>query len=317
MTKKKLEKVRPRIKVGNNYIKDAEATWLNESTNLSFADWLYINHNIFSYNVSDKNALEQAMTAYNSLPVSDPYGKNYIHFIKWGYLTNAFKFTDIITGRTSQNVIDMYREYIGDEEIEVEDDVDEADPETFVDEYHRSVLNWEDVPFKERSALAFEYSKSGMAAVLALSDWLLVYKNIASINTDTDYIQEYNESSFSHEDSRTYLSFPAWLHRIKRVTRTLKHEQHKTYPELADLWESLYGTGNPEPRVEKVELIEMTDLKGRERPTMEQIDEVVKLLELQLEQYPSASCESKLRMALNYRARLLDKSGAMVYNGGV
>ena len=312
-----MNKVMLRSEAGRDKLNALEAAWLSEDTNLSFNDWLYLYHNIFSYNVNNPTQLANAMNTYRKQSFSDPNKTPYIHFVKWGFVNGSYKFVDNVSGRTSAEIHDKYTELFGegsptkpspekpkkegskvkfDEYAEVEGDENFEDRDTVVDYY--------EAPSKLAAQAHNEWEQSGETSY---TEFLYVHYNIVTTNTGKKFAKEYNESTYCIWGGPTYLSFASWMDQIKKQTRT----SGLSYHELAERQRRIR---NGEPPLLPND-VDVTVPKEQPHPTMTLADleaHIARLEKMLQGEYTSGG-ESKLRMALNYRQKLLDKSNGVVY----
>ena len=300
VAKETTQKIRLRSEVSQDELDKIDKEWMYDDTLMSFIDYLYVKHNIFTYSPRDTQILSKVIPFYRSVRISDPKHKTYTHFVLW-FDMQGREFVDENSGRTSKEILALYNSYY-------ENKKDKKGAVEAPTENRIVVRNYANLTSSERDKLADEYSQSGRK--LSLYDWLLVYKKVSHTQVGGTYVEEYNNSNYADLSRDICCSFPKWLMMVKKRERDSISKYRLSFRDLADLCEEeWFGELQRETKDETVERYRTPPL------TLDRVNERIAQLEADLAALYRESVQQKLSIALKYRNRLLDKERDMVYSG--
>lgn len=222
--------IRLRSRIMQSEMREFEKKWLEDTTPLSFIDWIYINHNVFLYeiNSTQQKSFMDNFDYYTSARISDPKSSTYIHFVLWLKISRTFNFKCIITGTTSEQIITLYDEHNNTtplEEVEFEKKEEVKSPVNEV-----IICRMTDIPREDWDKIV---SNNTHKSSMSTQDYALIFHNVASYSHGSEYVTNYNESTFNNKDGGNFMTFPEYMKKIARW-----EAPHTAYTKF-DTWDSL------------------------------------------------------------------------------
>lgn len=297
-----------RGQVNKRIIKDLESTWLSTDTSLSFQDWLYLYHNIFSYHVDFE--IQGYVEQYLARRLSDPFNPAYQHFVRWLLLAHSKTFIDHISGRSSKEIITLYETVwpnntpsYGElpKEYPPTDEQTKEQEEVISDRF--VVDTWDS---NQHLPLLQDYKQYD--GPLDRSEWLLAYHNVALPSMGASYVDEYNESVYSILGSDAHMTFPKWLAMVKKVERI----EGLSFLDIDMIYRQVFYEGQKETPPDDLRPLPRPIKKGPTL-TIEQLDNIIDAIKTELAEKKLQSLAIRLKIAEEYRTKLLDKLKEVVY----